>query len=160
MKTIREIYNIMPFKNMVMKDGKALFRVKDVMEVAKKNGIDNPEKLLKKEVKSGAIKIVNKRLVDFEPQAHFIFRKLKIKDGKGFKVNVVQEGDTPNIYVRKPGKGGELYAKVWIRPDGKIEVRRFLEDNHIGVFISKGGKVITQEYEETMIDSEPEFIED
>lgn len=160
MKTIREIYNIMPFKNMVMKDGKALFRVKDVMAAAKKNGMDNPEKLLKKEVKSGAIKIVNKKLIDFEPQAHFIVRKLKIKERKSFKVNVVQEVDTPNIYIRKPNKGRELYAKVWIYPNGNIEVRRFLEDKHIGVFIDKKGGVTTQEYEESMVDSEPEFIED
>lgn len=84
----------------------------------------------------------------------------KIKDGKSFKVNVVQEGDMPNIYIRKPNKGKDLYAKVWIRPNGKIEVRRFLEDKHIGVFINKGGNVATQEYEEAMKDSEPEFIED
>ncbi len=83
----------------------------------------------------------------------------KIKKGKSFKVNVVHEGDTPNIYVRKPNKGGELYAKVRIRPDGKIEVRRFLEDKHIGFFISKGGKVAAREYEEAMNDSETEVVE-
>lgn len=84
----------------------------------------------------------------------------KIKEGKSFKVNVVQEVDTPNIYIRKPNKGRELYAKVWIYPNGNIEVRRFLEDKHIGVFIDKKGKVTTQEYVEAMKDSEPEFIED
>ncbi|MFZ3077656.1 MAG: hypothetical protein WA139_04330 [Candidatus Aenigmatarchaeota archaeon] len=84
----------------------------------------------------------------------------KIKEGKSFKVNVVQEGDTPNIYIRKPDKGRDIFAKVWIYPNGNIEVRRFLEDKHIGVFINKKGKVTTQEYEETMIDSEPEVIED
>ncbi len=160
MKTIREVYNILPFKNIVMKDGKALFKIKDVMAAAKKEGIANPERLLKKEAKSGAIKIVNKKLIDFEPQAHFIVRKLKTKEGKGFKANVVQEGDTPNIYIKKPDKGGELYAKIWIRPNGKIEIRRFLKDKDIGIFIDRKGKVTTQEYEEALVDSEREHIED
>ncbi len=82
MKTIREIYNVMPLENAVMKDGKALFRVKDVIAAAKKKDMDNPEKLLKKEAKAGTIKIVIEKLVDFEPEARYIIRNLKTKKGK------------------------------------------------------------------------------
>ncbi len=66
MKTISEIYHNMFIGHAIVKDGKMFFRVRDVLEEAKKNGLENPEELLESEVKSGEMKIFEKDFIELD----------------------------------------------------------------------------------------------
>lgn len=50
----------------IVKDGKMLFRVRDVLEAARKQGLENPEELLESEVKSGEMKIFEKDFIELD----------------------------------------------------------------------------------------------
>lgn len=66
MKTIRSVIGKMLVDDMAVKDGKALFRIKDVMEKARKGGIRNPEEMLESEIKTGAIKIFGRDFIELD----------------------------------------------------------------------------------------------
>jgi len=57
-----------------------------------------------------------------------------------FKIIIAKEDDTPNICIENISDKS-LFAKIWIRPDGWMEIRRFLKDRDVSCFIDKDGKV-------------------
>lgn len=82
----------------------------------------------------------------------------KPKKVSGKKLYIKQGSNIKGISVSD--KAGDRLAEILIHPSGKLEVRRFLEDRMVVFLINKDGKIRTEEYEETMIYSEPEYIED
>ncbi len=66
MKTIRGVIGKMLVDDMVVKNGKALFRANDVVEKARRSGIKNPEKLLEREAKTRAIKMLDNAFIELD----------------------------------------------------------------------------------------------
>ncbi len=64
MKTIYEVYNSIPVGLATWKNGKTLLRISDILEAARKQGLENPEETLEKEVKSGEMKIFEKDFIE------------------------------------------------------------------------------------------------
>ncbi|MFZ3077653.1 MAG: hypothetical protein WA139_04315 [Candidatus Aenigmatarchaeota archaeon] len=66
MKTISEAYHTIPAGLVAWKNGKTLLRISDVLEAARKQGLENPEELLKREVKAGEMKIFEKDFIELD----------------------------------------------------------------------------------------------
>ena len=66
MKTIYEVYNSIPVGLASWKNGKTLLRINDILEAARKQGLENPEEMLEKEVKSGEMKVFEKDFIELD----------------------------------------------------------------------------------------------
>ncbi len=50
----------------IVKDGKMFFRINDILEEARKSGLENPEEMLESEVKSWEMKIFEKDFIELD----------------------------------------------------------------------------------------------
>ncbi len=66
MRSIYDVRDSIPVGLLVWKNGKTLFRISDILEAARKHGLENPEELLEREVKSGEMKIFEKDFIELD----------------------------------------------------------------------------------------------
>lgn len=66
MRSIYDVRDSIPVGLLAWKNGKTLLRISDILEAARKQGLENPEELLEREVKSGEMKIFEKDFIELD----------------------------------------------------------------------------------------------